>query len=158
LSLLFLALAALRALQAGGLWRDEAGAFAVATLPTWRDVYAQFPHEAFPLAFMAIVRGWVALCGGGDGSLRALGFLVCVGLIVALWWRAWRARTTPVVSLALVVATPSILVYGSSVRGYGLGCVWMVLAALAFERLLAFPTRGAWLAALGAALLAVHTV
>ena len=52
--------------KAGPLWRDEAAAVALATQPSWGEVFESFPHEAFPLLFPGAVRVWVAVTGGAD--------------------------------------------------------------------------------------------
>ena len=157
--LLTLALAGLhlqRAAHAGGLWRDEAAAAALATLPTWGEVAASFQHEAFPLLFPALVRGWAALCGGGDLALRAFGTLVGLALLAALWRNARSlGPTVPLVSLLLAAANPALLVFGDSLRGYGLGTVLILLTCGAFGRLLVQTDRRTVLAA---ALLAVASV
>src|ERR1700688_1535311 len=70
-----------RLLHGGGLWRDEAAAVRLATLPSLRAVWRLFPHEAFPLAVPLAIRSWARVAGDGDGALRAFGMLV--GLAVA---------------------------------------------------------------------------
>ncbi len=128
----------LRLVHAGPLWRDEASALQVATAPTLGEVVAT--HESFPPPFFFLVRGWVAVLGGSDPSLRAFGLLVGLGLLAALWWTVRRVGgTVPLVALALVAVNPSFLLYGDSLRGYGLGTLAVVVAFAAFARLAARP-------------------
>jgi hypothetical protein len=158
LTLLVLFLHLSRALHAGALWRDEAAAVSLATLPRLADVYAAFPHEAFPLLFPLTVRGYAALAGSGDAALRAFGLGIGAALLAALWSSARAAApggALPLASLALLGFNPTVLRYGDEVRGYGLGSVLVVLAFGLTARALRRPSRaaaaGAWLAALGAA-------
>src|SRR5687767_5763205 len=44
LTMLAAALHVMRALHAGPLWRDEAGALQVALLPTFGEMFQRFPH------------------------------------------------------------------------------------------------------------------
>jgi hypothetical protein len=162
--LLTLALAGLHLLRvshAGGLWRDEAAAAALATLPAWSEVAESFQHEAFPLLFPAAVRGWVGAFGGGDLALRLFGALVGLALLGALWcnvrsWFPGRAGSgLPLLSLILVGTNPAVLVFGDSLRGYGLGTVLILLTFGAFGRLIVRPDRRSVVLA---ALLAIASV
>lgn len=145
----------LRLVHAGPLWRDEASALHVATAPTLSEVVAT--HESFPPPFFFLVRGWVAALGDSDRSLRVFGLLVGLGLLSALWWSARRTGgTVPLVALSLVAVNPSIVLYGDSLRGYGLGTLAIVAAFGAFARLAARPDRRAVVLAAAASLLSVQ--
>lgn len=145
----------LRLVHAGPLWRDEASAFHVATAPTLGEVVAT--HESFPPPFFFLVRGWVAVLGGSDQSLRIFGLLVGLGLLAVLWWTVRRTGgTVPLVALSLVAVNPSFVLYGDSLRGYGLGTLAIVAAFGAFARLAARPDRRAVAAAAATSLLSVQ--
>jgi hypothetical protein len=138
------ALLAVRMLSAGGLWRDEAGAARLATLPTLREVFVLFPHEAFPMLFPVIVRLYSHVIGGGDAALRAFGLVVGLCLVGMLWFNARvTARTVPVLSLALLGLDVPFLVFGESVRGYGLGSCCVLLTYGLLARCLTLPEAGA---------------
>ncbi|HEX6861426.1 MAG TPA: hypothetical protein VF414_01345, partial [Thermoanaerobaculia bacterium] len=158
LTLLAAALHVMRALYAGPLWRDEAGALQVAMLPTFGEMFQRFPHEAFPLLFPATVRTYTGLFGDSDLSLRVFGTAVGLAILGALWLNARMAGTVPLASMALVGFQPVFFVYGDTIRGYGLGALLTVLAFGAFCRLVARPDRGAILAAATASILSVHLV
>ena len=122
------ALAVVRMLHAGGLWRDEAGAARLAALPTLREIVGSFQHEAFPPLFAVTVRAWSLLAGGGDLALRAFGLAVGLGIAGILWLNArTTARTVPLLSLALLGLDVPFLVFGESLRGYGLGTAFILL-------------------------------
>lgn len=145
----------LRLVHAGPLWRDEAAAFHLATSPTLAEVVAK--HESFPPPFFFLVRAWAAVLGGSDFSLRLFGLLTGLGLLALFWWTLRRtAGTVPLLALALVAVNPSVLLFGDSLRGYGLGTVAIVAAFGAFARLAARPDGRAIAAAAVAALLSVQ--
>jgi len=121
------ALHTVRMLHAGGLWRDEAGAARLAMMPTVREMFGLFQHEAFQLLFPVTIRTWMAVVGGGDAALRAFGLLVGLALVGVLWWNARAWRTVPLLSLAFLGLSVPVLIYGDSVRGYGLGSVLLLL-------------------------------
>lgn len=155
ITLFAVALHALRLIHAGPLWRDEAAAFHLATSPSLGEVVAK--HESFPPPFFFIVRAWAAGLGGSDASLRVFGLVVGLALVAMFWWTVRRTGgTVPLVALALVAVNASVLLYGDSLRGYGLGTVAILAAFSAFARLAARPGRSAVAGALVAALLSVH--
>jgi hypothetical protein len=141
-----------RLVHGGGLWRDEAAAVRLATLPSLRAVWRLFPHEAFPLAVPLAIRSFAGVAGSGDGALRVLGMLIGLAVAAALWVSARAAgRTLPLLSLALLAGNAPFVVFGDSLRGYGLGSLCIVLGFAALAWLLRRP--GPWPAT--AALLAM---
>jgi hypothetical protein len=138
-----------RLAHAGALWRDEAAAVRLATLPSLGAVYRLFPHEAFPLAVPLAIRAYTRVAGAGDAALRGFGLAIGLALTAALWASARASgRTLPLLSLALLAGNAPFVVFGDSLRGYGLGSLCIVLGFAALARLLARPGPGAATAAL----------
>ncbi|HWM91268.1 MAG TPA: hypothetical protein VN493_10915 [Thermoanaerobaculia bacterium] len=158
LTLLAVALHIARALHAGGLWRDEAGALQVATLPTLGEVFQRFPHEAFPMLFPTTLRTYVGVFGDSDLALRLFGMTVGIAILGALWLNARRAGTVPLASMALLGFHPAFLFYGDSIRGYGLGVLLTLLVFWAYTRLVGKLDRSTLAAAAVTAVLSVHLV
>lgn len=152
------ALHAIRMLHAGGLWRDEAGAARLAAMPTLREVFGLFPHEAFPLLFPGTVRAYTFLTGGGDQALRTFGLVVGLAVVGILWLNARAARMVPLLSLALLGLDVPFLIYGDSVRGYGLGSALILLTFGLLARALGEPGRDPGTPAVLAAFTAVAGV
>jgi hypothetical protein len=149
----------LRLAHAGGLWRDEAGAVRLALQPALRDVFRLFPHEAFPLAVPVSIRLYARLAGDGDLALRGFGLAVGLAVTAALFVAAHASgRTQPLLSLALVAGNAPFMVFGDSLRGYGLGSCFLLICFAALARLLASPGPWPATAALAAALGAVHSL
>ena len=142
--------------HAGALWRDEAGAVELAQIPTLGEIYAHFPHEAFPLVFPFTLRSYIALAGDGDFALRRFGMLVGLAIVGVLWLIARAAGSLPLVSLALLGFHPYFLLFGDSLRGYGLGILLILLTFGAFSRLVARPGWRTAAVAAVPALLSVH--
>jgi hypothetical protein len=141
-----------RLVHGGGLWRDEAAAVRLATLPSLRAIWRLFPHEAFPLAVPLAIRWFSGVAGSGDGALRVFGMLVGLAVAAALWVSARATgRTLPLLSLALLAGNAPFVIFGDSLRGYGLGSLCVVLGFASLARLLLRP--GPWSAT--AALLAM---
>jgi hypothetical protein len=129
LSLVAITLLVIRATHAGPLWRDECDSVATATLPSFSEVLRRFQFDSFPLPFVLGLRGYITIFGNSDASLRLFGALVGVSLLLVGWWSASRLRVDgPVVFLALAVLNPAFLVWGTTVRGYGIGSVMIVFA------------------------------
>ncbi len=134
--------------NAGALWRDEAAAVQLATMPHLSEVVRFFPHEAFPLMFPAIVRLWSGLFGNSDMAFRIFGFLIGSGIVGVLWWLGLRVwRTIPLLSLALLGFNSAFLEWGDSVRAYGLGTLLLLGTIGLVWRMMEKPSVGNILAA-----------
>src|SRR5690349_10297719 len=77
-----------RVSHAGALWRDEAATLQLAQMPTIGEITANFQHEAFPIPFPLLIRGYTAVFGSSDASLRWLGFAVGIGILAAAWFNS----------------------------------------------------------------------
>jgi hypothetical protein len=147
-----------RALRAGPLWRDEAHVVNWASLPSLADVWSNRDLDAFPAAWPMLVHAWMAFAGGSDASLRALGALIGIATLGALWWTARQlGARAPLFALVLYAANPCVMVYGGSVRGYGLALLALILFFGAVGCVVARPGWKTIAGAQLAALFAAHT-
>ncbi|MEP7015321.1 MAG: hypothetical protein ABI925_07765 [Verrucomicrobiota bacterium] len=139
ISLLILFLLIVRARHAGGLWRDECATMRLATIPTSVAMSWSFP---FPLLLSLIVRVHSSLFGISDLSLRCLGVGTGVALIGVAWLSArWTRGGAPLILLSVLGLNATFLTWGTTIRGYGLGSVAIVLAVSLAARVLNNPTR-----------------
>jgi hypothetical protein len=121
-------LLAVRVTHAGALWRDECAVVQLAQLPSVGDVLRNFQHEAFPPLFPLLVRAHSFVFGSSDTAFRAFGFIVGCLLISAFWINARLIRgDVPLLGLALTSLNTTFFVWGTTVRGYGLGSALIVL-------------------------------
>ena len=156
-------LLAVRATRAGALWRDECAVVNLARMPTISDVVHNFQHEAFPIPFPLLVRTYTGLFGQTDFALRSFGILAAVALLCAIWWTAKLiGRGPPLLALALIGLNATVLFWGTTVRGYGLGAALIVAAFGSFAALLSELTAPrimvAGLVALAAVQCLVHNL
>jgi hypothetical protein len=159
LGLLVLWAHGLRFVHAGGLWRDEAGMAHLATVPSLGAVGRLLARDSVPILAPLAIRTYAGVAGAGDQALRGFGLAVGLAVAAALWLAARSAgRSLPLLSLALVGVNAAFVVFGDSLRGYGLGSLFMLLSFTALGRLLAHPGAGTAAAALLAALGAVHSL
>jgi hypothetical protein len=136
---------------AGGFWRDEVNLINLSARPTVADM----SKDSFPVLMPLLVRVWTA-CGlaGTDPALRLLGLLIGLGIPGALWLAAWQSRRSPpLIGLALFGFSSTLIMFGDSLRAYGLGTLLIMLAAVAALRQVAQPGwwRTLWLAVLATA-------
>ena len=156
LTALVVSLHVLRACSAGPLWRDEAAAMSVSQM-SLDELLRYFQFEAFPPLFPLTLRAYTGLAGSGDGALRVFGLAVGLLVVAGLWLNArWLRRDVPLVSLMLVGPSATFLVFGDSIRGYGLGAVFIVSTFVCFGRLSMQPSAGNRVAALVSAVLSVQ--
>jgi len=140
-------------LHAGGFWRDEVNLINLAHSPS----LAAMKQDSFPVLMPLLVRGWSALgLAHSDVSLRLLGALIGLGMPAALWLAAGTARRSPpLLGLALFGFNSTLIVFGDSLRAYGLGSLLIMVTAVAAVALVRQP---AWWRAAGLALLATLSV
>jgi len=131
----------MRATHAGALWRDEAATLQMAELPTLSDIAANFQHEAFPIPFSITIRTYAALFSANDTALRWFGFVVGAALLGIAWL---NSRTVgdraPLLFLAFFGLNATFLTWGTSLRGYGLGCVLLLLTIGLTAKAISRPT------------------
>ena len=144
---------------AGGLWRDEVVSVQVANLPTLAGTWRYLEFDSYPILFHLLLRGWCALFGAGDVSLRVLGAAVGCSVLGALWaaGRTLGVRA-PIFALVLLALNPMVIRFGDSMRAYGLGCA-LALVSLAAVWNVARSERPGWrrvLWAMAAAVLSVQ--
>lgn len=146
LSLVVLSLLIARATHAGALWRDECAALQLARMPTFAEIGANFQHEAFPLLFPTTIRLYTNVFGASDTALRCFGLAVGVLFIAATWFNLRIVGSVPLLSLALIGLNTGFLTWGTSIRGYGLGSVLIILAFGFILKVVCKPTTK-WIAA-----------
>jgi hypothetical protein len=117
-----------RAFHADALSRDECAVVQLAGMPSLSELLGNFQHEAFPPLFPFIIRIYTALFGSSDTVLRVFGF--CVGCLLAgaFWINSRLFRSgVPLVGLGLLSFNTTFFVWGTTIRGYGLGSALIVL-------------------------------
>jgi hypothetical protein len=128
---------------AGPLWRDEIASLNFATKPSWSEFWAAFSLDIFPGLFFVMLRGWHALVGNDDFKLRILGCIIGMAIVVAFWINArLTRRKTPVLTLLLFGFCPTLLIWGDTLRAYGLGVLGITLCFGLFWRVIERP--GGW--------------
>ena len=96
-----------------------------------------FQHEAFPVPFPLLVRAYSSLFGRSDFALRGFGILAALALLCAMWWTAkFTGHGPPLLALALIGLNATVLFWGTTVRGYGLGAAFIIAAFGSFAALL----------------------
>jgi len=132
-------------LHAGGFWRDEINLINL----SGRHSLAEMEKDSFPLLMPLLIHGWLET-GLGETSLRWLGLLIGVGIPAAIWFSTWKInRLPPLLGLALFGLNSTLIVFGDSLRAYGLGCLFILLATWSGASFLVKPSwrRAGWLAA-----------
>ena len=114
--------------HAGGFWRDEAGSIILATRPTLSEVWSYLFYDSFPAFWVMVVRVWSELGLGSEHGLRVLGLLTGLLVLGALWFCARRLRISfPLFSLLLIGLSPTVIIWGDSMRAWGWGIAWLAL-------------------------------
>jgi hypothetical protein len=160
ITLVVIALHFMAATSAGALWRDEANTVAIATLPTFSDVWSNLPHDSFPILWLLVIRAFSALFGPmNDPAFRVLGFVVGVAVVGALWLNARTFRHSfPLISLVLLAANPSMIRWGDTVRAYGFGLLLSLITCALLWKFLERPGALRFVATALAATASVHAL
>jgi hypothetical protein len=145
--------------SAGPLWRDEISSLTLATKPTWRGVWSTLVYDPFPALFFTTLRAWHALFGGSDIALRVLGCMIGVICLAGFWTSArWTNRRPPLLALAFLGLSPTLIVWGDSLRPYGLAVLSILLAFAGFWLAVNEPRPIYLLAATAAVVLAAQAI
>jgi hypothetical protein len=159
-SLLICYLAFRLCIHAGPLWRDEINTVNLATQPTYVDVLKLLEWDSAPVLHPSLVRLW-SLGGWADldFALRFLGLLMGLVMILTLWLNARvLGAQPPLLTLALFGLHAVTLQAVGSVRPYGLGTLFMLLAFGATWKLVASPRPATFAYAVTTTVLAVQTL
>src|SRR3954469_2010857 len=143
--------------HAGPLWRDEIDSVNVAARATLGDVLAHQQLDSFPIGWVTALHAWLA-SGYAASEARWLGGLVGIATVAVAWWAGRRVTgRVPLVALVLLGASPSMVVYGSEVRGYGLATIAILCALTATWTYVTQPGAMTFIVAGVAAVFATQT-
>ena len=158
-TLILVALHLLALVSAGPLWRDEISSLTLATKSTWGDVWRTLVYDPFPALFFTTLRVWHGVFGGSDFALRCLGFAIGLLCLAGVWVGAhWMKRRPPLLALALLGLSPTLIVWGDSLRAYGLAVLCIIIAFAGFWAVLNRPTPLVVFGATAAAVLAAQAI
>ena len=149
------------ATEAGPLWRDEVSTVQLATRSTYTEMLKSLSLDSAPALYPTLLRLWSVPWGGGgqDGLFRVFGFGVAMALVGAVWIAGGTlSGGPPLLALAVFAAHAGTLQTAGSVKPYGLGSAFILLAFGAIGRLTVSPRRRWLLYALAVAILAVQTL
>jgi hypothetical protein len=109
--------------------------------------------------FPALLRSYTKAFGTSDAAFRIFGLVVGIILIGMLWYNARAAGSSPpLLSLVLVGLNSNFLLFATSVRGYGLGCVLILLLFGLFRRTIDKPVPWRLVAVFLVSLASVHSL
>lgn len=130
-----------RAVMAGGLWRDEAATAHLASNFSFSYVRANSQYELFPVLVPCLLHVYSFVAGGSDVALRIFGGLVGCIVLASLWWNMRViGRGVPLISLALLGYNAGFIRWGDEIRGYGLGMVFLLFTIGLCWRAIEKPT------------------
>ncbi len=117
-------------LHIGGLWRDEANM----ANDFGGHSFSEMARDSTPVLGPLIVHGWRMAGGQSDLALRFLGLLFGLGMLAVLWVASWKIRRAPpLAGLVLFGLNSTVIIFGDSLRPYGLGSLFaMALVTAAF--------------------------
>lgn len=128
------------ATHVGPLWRDEVNSVEIAKMPL-HDILQHLQYDSFPILWLCALKSVLSLNLGGDTGLRIFGCGVGIMALVSLWWSARVFRTTPLLALILIGLNPTIIRWGDSIRGNGLGMIFAIALLPTLWILLEQPSK-----------------
>jgi hypothetical protein len=123
-----------RLIHAGALWRDEISTLLVAISNNLVDVFWNQATDSFPFLFAIFLRFWICINPWSvsipeqDFWIRMFGSMC--GLFFAfsmLWPHRKGGLFFPFFTFSLLIFNPIVVVWGDSLRAYGLGSAFLVL-------------------------------
>jgi MFS family permease len=115
--------------ESGALWRDEVNSVNLSALPSLLDVWEKLQFDSFPMLWLLLLRAWIFMgFGGTDLALRVLGLITGIGTLAALWFAARSLRVRLPMASFVLFAMSSTAFLCDSLRAYGLGVIFILLA------------------------------
>jgi hypothetical protein len=147
-------------LNAGGLWRDEAGLVHLALLPSVSAVWQSLPHDSCAILMPLAVRASSAAgLGNTDLGLRVLGLYVGLFLLLTFWLASWTMRNgAPLLAVTLAGLNVTVVRAGDSLRAYGLSSALAVLTLAFIWRLTRRPSFAAFACAAAVSVVSVYSL
>lgn len=139
LTAILLIAAAIRILTADyPLWFDELASLVFAGEPLRRLWSGWMVRETNPPLYYSLLRGWIALFGDADRTLRLLSILIGLTGIAAAWAIARRigGATAGLAAAALLAVSAAHVDISQQVRGYALADTAALIAMLGMVRFL----------------------
>lgn len=156
-TLLYVALTIHFAVASPALWRDEVNSVNTQAIVSWPEMWAKTQFDSYPLLWMLLLRGWMAMGGVSDPWLRLLGCLCSLTLPAALWFAARRlGGTVPLVALSLLAVNPHVIRWAGSARAWGLGAALAIVSLVLLKEAIDTPSRRRIAIAALAAILSVQ--
>jgi len=123
------------------MWLDEALSVNVAGLGPSAMVEA-LRHDGHPILYYVLLGWWTELFGGSDFAARSLSGVFSVAAVPVLWAIARRRHGTEVAryTLALALAAPFLMRYGTEARMYSMLVFLVALGWLLLDRAGSSPT------------------
>jgi len=136
------------------LWFDELASLVFAGQPITHLWSGWMVRESNPPLYYTLLRGWIALFGESDRTLRLLSVAIGLGGIAAAWALARRlgGAVAGLVAAALLAVSAAHVDFSQAVRGYALAYGAALLATFAAVGFLE-RRRFGWLALYAAATL-----
>ncbi len=146
------------ATHAGALWRDEVNSVEIAALPSLGEMWNNLQFDSFPIAWLVILKIWCGLGFASDSGLRLLGFLTGIGGLAAIWANArLLKRPVPLIALALLGLSPTVIRWGDSIRAWGLGLLLTIIVLALLWQVIEKPDWKRFAAAFSICVLGVQT-
>ncbi len=125
----------------GPLWLDEGWTLGIVGRPSWAAFVEQLRLDVNPPLYFLLMRGWTAVAGLSNASLRAPSVVfAALAPFVVLGVRTPLARSDRWVAAAMLGLSPLAIYFAQEARAYALLLLLEAGAAVAFLRLLDRPT------------------
>jgi mannosyltransferase len=124
------------------IWTDEGVSIALARLDGYNFLRVLWRHEGNMSLYYALLRAWLQF-GNGEGYIRALSVLPCLGAIPAIYFlgrRMFDSRVGLMASLLLAVNAYDVR-YAQEARSYSLCPLLSILSSIYFLKYLEDPSR-----------------
>jgi hypothetical protein len=146
-------------LYSGALWRDEISSINLINVRSWDLFWDKFQFDSFPVLWIVLLKAWNFIgLGKTDFALRALGLIIGLGTLGAIWYAARSMELRlPLISLVLFAMSPTALAT-DSLRAYGLGVLLILVTLGTLWRAIQNPSPKLMIFSLLSVILSVHSL
>ena len=112
----------------GGYWRDEIATINLAKSSSVSELFSSLKYNTVPLFYPLVIKILTLIPNYEDEWLKIIGMLIGIAPVLLIYFfNAKYKSIDPLIYILIVGFIPGLIRWEDSIRGYGLGCLTLVI-------------------------------